>query len=120
MGDHLHHKPTVPEGAGYVGFTCPECNEPLSETRKDPVEFRCRVGHTFSTRMLLDGNASARERKLYETIVALEEGADIADFAAAQAEPEKRDELILKAEQLREQAGSVREILQETPPMTLD
>lgn len=120
MEDHLHHKPEAREGVGYLGFTCPECHGPLSETRQEPVEFRCRVGHTFSTRMLLDGNASARERKLYEAVVALEEGADIVEFAAARAEPEKREDLIQKAEQLRRRAGSVREILHETPPITLD
>lgn len=120
MEDHLHHKPEARAGVGYLGFTCPECHGPLSETRQEPVEFRCRVGHTFSTRMLLDGNASARERKLYEAIVALEEGADIAEFAAARVEPEKREELIQKAEKLRRHAGSVREILHEVPPITLD
>ncbi|HTU33750.1 MAG TPA: chemotaxis protein CheB [Candidatus Acidoferrum sp.] len=120
MEQRLHHKSEAREGTGYIGFTCPECHGPLSETRQDPVEFRCRVGHTFSTRMLLDGNTSARERKLYEAIVALEEGADIAEFAAASAEPEKREELVQKAEQLRRQAGSVREILQQIPAITLD
>lgn len=84
------------------------------------MEFRCRVGHTFSTRMLLDGNASVRERKLYEVIVALEEGADIAEFAASRTEARKREELMEKAEQRRRRAGSVREILQEIPPITLD
>lgn len=64
MEEHLHKNLEAPEGAGYLGFTCPECHCPLSETRRDPVEFRCRAGHTFSTRMLLDGNASVRERKL--------------------------------------------------------
>lgn len=64
MEEHLHKNLEAPEGAGYLGFTCPECHGPLSETRRDPVEFRCRAGHTFSTRMLLDGNASVRERKL--------------------------------------------------------
>lgn len=120
MEEHLQHNPETPDGVGYLGLTCPECHGPLSETRHDPVEFRCRVGHTFSTRMLLDGNASVRERKLYEAIVALEEGADIAELAAARAEANKRKELMEKAEQLRKRAGSVREILQEIPPITLD
>lgn len=120
MEDRLHRKPDASEGAGYVGFTCPECHGPLVETRKKPAEFRCRVGHTFSTRMLLDGNSTVRERKLYEAILALEEGADIAELAASRAEAEKREELMQKAEQLRERAGSVRDILREIPPITLD
>lgn len=120
MEDDRHRIPVAPEGTGYVGFTCPECHGPLSETRRDPVEFRCRVGHTFSTRMLLDGSSSNRERKLYEAVVALEEGADIAEFAAERAEPDKREDLIQKAQQLRQQAGSVRGLLQEIPSITLD
>lgn len=120
MGEHIQGKPDAAQGAEYVGLTCPECHGPLVETRDKPTEFRCRVGHTFSTRMLLDGNSSVRERKLYEAILALEEGADIAEFAAGRAEPTKREELIQKAQQLRRQAGSVREVLHEIPPITLD
>lgn len=120
MADNLQRKPNASEGAGYVGFTCPECHGPLVETRTQPAEFRCRVGHTFSARMLVDGNSSVRERKLYEAILALEEGADIAELAAARLETSKRQELMQKAEELRRQAGSVREILKEAPPITLD
>jgi len=120
MDDHARQRLERREGLGYMGFTCPDCRGPLSETRRDPVEFRCRVGHTFSTRMLVDGNASTRERKLYEAIVALEEGADIAEMAAGQTGNSKRDELIQKAQELRKQAESVREILREIPPISLD
>lgn len=120
MGNHLHHNADSPEAGGYIGLTCPECHGPLVETRSKPAEFRCRVGHTFSTRMLLDGNSSVRERKLYEAILALEEGADIAEFAAAREETKKREELMEKAQELRRRAGSVREILSEIPPITLD
>lgn len=120
MEEQFRKQPQRRDGLGYTGFTCPDCHGPISETRRDPVEFRCRVGHTFSTRMLLDGNASVRERKLYEAIVALEEGADIAEYTSAQVEESKREELMQKAQELRRQAESVREILQRIPPITLD
>lgn len=120
MEGKVREGPERREGLGYMGLTCPECHGPLSETRRDPIEFRCRVGHAFSTRMLLDGNASNRERKLYEAIVALEEGADIAEYASTQVEESKREELMQKAQELRRRAGSVREILQQVPPITLD
>lgn len=120
MEEQSRKQPQRRDGLGHTGFTCPDCHGPISETRRDPVEFRCRVGHTFSTRMLLDGNASVRERKLYEAMVALEEGADIAEYASTQAEESKREELMQKAQELRRQAGFAREILQQIPPITLD
>ena len=107
-------------GLGYVGFTCPECRGPLSETRREPLEFRCRVGHTFSLRMLLEDAASARERGLYASLVALEEGADIAEFAATRLGEPKREKLMEKAQDLRRHARTVRQILKEMPQITVD
>jgi two-component system, chemotaxis family, protein-glutamate methylesterase/glutaminase len=37
-----------------TGFTCPECRGPLFEHRSKPPEFRCRVGHLFPLKTLLE------------------------------------------------------------------
>src|SRR5262249_40609895 len=66
----------------FSGLTCPECHGPLYETEEN-LEFRCRVGHGFSLRTLLEEHTSTQERRLYEAIVALEEGADLADRVAS-------------------------------------
>ena len=66
----------------FSGFTCPECRGPLYEHGGPPVEFCCRVGHVFPLKTLLDEETVTQERKMYEAIVALEEGADLAEYAA--------------------------------------
>src|SRR5215469_13583136 len=101
------------EVPNYLGFTCPECQGPLVETGAEPTEFRCRVGHAFSTRMPINGQAATRERKLYEAMVALEESVDIVEFAASRAIESKRGELVQQAADLRRHAESVKSILDE-------
>lgn len=98
----------------FSGLTCPECRGPLYEIRrKGPAEFKCRVGHVISLTTLLDEQTSTQERKLYEAIVALKEGAELADYAAARIEGADQDELRREAEQLRQQAETVRRMIEE-------
>jgi two-component system chemotaxis response regulator CheB len=98
----------------FSGFTCPECRGPLYErTGPGPVEFRCRVGHIWSLKTLVDEHTSTQERKLYEAIVALEEGADLALFTANRVEGEQQSSLRREAEQLRHYAGAIKKILEE-------
>jgi hypothetical protein len=54
----------------------------LYENYTEPVQYECRVGHVFSLESLLEGSACAQERKMYEALVALEEGVDLAECAA--------------------------------------
>lgn len=98
----------------FSGFTCPECRGPLFEFRsKGPVEFKCRVGHLISLATLLDEHSSTQERKLYEAIVALDEGAELAAFAADRMEGVDVESLRREAEQLRIQAETIRRIIEE-------
>jgi two-component system chemotaxis response regulator CheB len=97
----------------YMGFTCPECRGPLyTQERGGPVEFRCRVGHVMSLKTLLDEENSMQERKLYEAIVALEEGADLAEYASGQVSSAEADRLRNEAVQLRKHAAAVRQIIE--------
>jgi two-component system, chemotaxis family, protein-glutamate methylesterase/glutaminase len=96
----------------FSGLTCPECRGPLYENGH-PAEFRCRVGHVLSLRTLFDEHTSTQERKLYEAIVALEEGADLAERMAIESDDEEQDELKKEAEQLRGTAGVIRALIEE-------
>lgn len=97
----------------FAGFTCPECHGPLRQTRVEPVEFECRVGHVFSLDSLIEQQTSTQERKLYEAVVALEEGADALECAAGKLNEKSRSKLLNEAEQLRSQAASIRKLIEQ-------
>lgn len=106
----------VPER--FSGFTCPECRGPLFEHRKEPVEFRCRVGHIFPLRTLIAESASTRERKMYEAIVSLEEGSELSELVAKTGEADERPRFLAEAEELRRCALAIRRLV-EQPEITL-
>jgi len=83
------------------------------------MEFRCRVGHAFPPRVLLDEHTSTQERKLYEAILALEEGATLAEYMGQNFEEEHRARFIREAEQLRRHAAGIRKMIDEriVPPI---
>jgi two-component system chemotaxis response regulator CheB len=95
----------------FSGFTCPECRGPLYENGH-PAEFRCRVGHVLSLKTLFEEHTSTQERKLYEAIVALDEGADLAERMAVTGNGE-HDDLRREAEQLRRGANVIRKLIEE-------
>lgn len=116
-GEMEPKKSELPKDKGeqvFSGFTCPECRGPLFEIkRKGPLEFKCRVGHVLSLAMLLNEEASTQERKLYEAIVALQEGAELAEYAANMVEGGNVEALRSEAEQLRRHAESIRQMVEE-------
>ena len=73
-------QPVQPENGNQPAtnfFTCPECHGPLHKAKDEPTEFVCRVGHRFPLKTLVNEQTSTQERRLYEAIVALQEGADL-------------------------------------------
>ena len=105
----------------FVGFTCPECRGPLSETHEHPAEFQCRTGHVFSLKTLVEEHTSVQERKMYEAILALEEGASLADYTAESRPLETEQESLRReAEQLRRHATEIRRLLEERTIASLD
>jgi two-component system, chemotaxis family, protein-glutamate methylesterase/glutaminase len=46
----------------FSGFTCPECRGPLYKEPSGPPSFRCRVGHVFALKTLLEEQANSEER----------------------------------------------------------
>ena len=108
----MHHPLPEPEQPDtFSGFTCPECRGPLYRMSETPVEFRCRVGHVFGLESLVEDSLSTRERKMYEAIVALEEGADLSECAASK-QPHRNGHLQREAAQLRKQAGEIRKLIE--------
>lgn len=103
----------------FSGFTCPECRGPLYKHRDEPMEFKCRVGHIFPLKTLLDEATSTQERKLYEAIVALEEGADMAELAA-ETEDAGNGNLQKEAKQLRAHAAAIRRLIEERRTPAVD
>jgi two-component system, chemotaxis family, protein-glutamate methylesterase/glutaminase len=103
----------------FSGFTCPECRGPLYERLEPPSEFRCRVGHVFPLKTLIEEATATQERKMYEAVVALEEGAELAEYAV-QRGVSGNGNLRIEAEQLRKQAEIIRKLIQERTAAVLD
>lgn len=99
--------------APFSGFTCPECRGPLYENGANKTEFRCRVGHVLSLRTLFEEHTSTQERKLYEAIVALDEGAELAERVALTEHGANQAELRKEADQLRRNADTIRKLVEE-------
>ena len=102
------------EDEHFSGLTCPECRGPVYTTRRSgPIEFHCRVGHVLSLETLLEESTSTQERKLYEAIVALQEGADVAGLASTLSESGEAEAFRQEAEQLRRSAETIRGMIEE-------
>jgi hypothetical protein len=117
---------TVKVGAQLTDLTCPDCRGTIWEvSRGDSKDYRCRVGHTYSAKSMLAGHFAAQEKAFYAAIVALEEGASLAqpigrsvrsgircpvtDRSATAPKPSRSDPQNPQgADALRELNGSVR------------
>jgi two-component system chemotaxis response regulator CheB len=107
------------EMSRFTGFTCPECRGPLYDN-DHPGEFRCRVGHVMSIQTLFEEDTSTQERKMYEAIVALQEGADLAERMAGMASSADQEQLPREAEQLRSSAEVIRKLIEGRPTAPAD
>jgi two-component system chemotaxis response regulator CheB len=116
--DKAAHGPKEGASVRFSGLTCPECRGPLWEmVHHRLVEFRCRVGHIYSSKMLLDEHMKTQERKFYEAVVALQEGAELSEFLAARVDRPDREQLIHQAEKLRQQAEDLRVMVEAAVPI---
>ena len=60
------------------GLACPECGGPLKEFgRRKNAQFRCRIGHAFSTKSLLEAHGDGLERSLWTAVQFLAERAEL-------------------------------------------
>jgi two-component system, chemotaxis family, protein-glutamate methylesterase/glutaminase len=104
-----------------VDLTCPECRGTIWQVPNGSmVQYRCRVGHSYSPRTMLAEHAATQERALWSAVVALEEGAVLATKLAEHLQPKMRHELLQEARQRQEQAATIRRLIQEQPVFSLD
>lgn len=102
-------------------FSCPECGGVTREEENGSLlEYRCRVGHTFSPKTMLSEYAVAQERALWAAILSLEEGAELALRVGQKLEPELRERLMIEVREGRQHAQTIRNILTERTVFSLD
>ena len=92
-------------------FTCPDCNGTLWELEDgDVLQYRCRVGHTYSPGTMLDAEAEVVERALWAAVRTLEESAAVSR-RIAQKSVVLREQLSRQAVEREEHARVIRELL---------
>lgn len=102
-------------------LTCPECRGTIWEVpRGSTVEYRCRVGHSYSPRAMLAEHFAAQERTMWAAIVAMEEGAALAERLEPHLGPELREKLRSEARQRKQQAAEMRRILSDRQSFSID
>jgi len=102
-------------------ITCPDCRGTIWEVKRGRyTEYRCRIGHSYSTRTMLAEHFEVQERMMWQAVVALEEGAVLASRLAEDLEPTLRDELLSEARLARDQAAAIRGMLNKRMTFGLD
>lgn len=93
-------------------LTCPDCRGALERTQDGKfLQYRCRVGHTYSAETAVAAHASTEENTLWAAVVALEEGADLWDDVAAILNNDNSQGLRAQARTKRDMASQIRELL---------
>ena len=115
----LHPADPAQLGAPAV-FGCPDCGGTLWELVGDAeLRFRCRVGHGYTARSLLDAQSGNIERGLWIAIRALEEQAALAWRLARRAQASGDESACARFERqaisAENHAAAIRGILREEP-----
>jgi two-component system chemotaxis response regulator CheB len=93
-------------------ITCPECHGSLTE--KDfggLLQFRCHVGHTYSTDGMVAAQAEALETALWVSVRTLEESGMLARRVAGRSDPKIAAKFTERADEMKRHADLIREIL---------
>ncbi len=102
-------------------LTCPDCRGTIWEVpHGNGNEYRCRVGHTYSTKSMLAEHYATQEKALYAAVVALEEGASLATRLAKSTGPELCDRLHEDARDRLAEAEVLLKLLRERQPFCID
>lgn len=93
-------------------LTCPDCRGALERTQDGKfVQYRCRVGHSYSPETAVTAHASTEENTLWAAVVALEEGADLWEEVAGALNNDNSQRLRDQAKTKRAIASQIRELL---------
>jgi two-component system chemotaxis response regulator CheB len=102
-------------------LTCPDCRGTIWEIpRGNGSEYRCRVGHTYSPKSMLAEHFAAQEKALWAAVVALEEGAVLANRLAEQFTESEAGRLRDEARERTAQAEQILQILRERQGFSLE
>ena len=97
-----------------TSFTCPDCGGALEKLQQgNLLQYRCRVGHSFSAESALVAHSSREENTLWTAIVLLQEGAELALEIAQSKEGDGGEQLRREAKAKRELAERVRGVVVE-------
>jgi two-component system, chemotaxis family, protein-glutamate methylesterase/glutaminase len=110
-------------GAPPSVFGCPDCGGALWELgEREEFRFRCRIGHAFSPRTLLDAQGASVEDGLWIAIRALEEQSSLARRLAARshehAHGDAHARFVRQAEEAERHAEVIRRLLGQKPGVT--
>jgi two-component system chemotaxis response regulator CheB len=99
-----------------VAWSCPECSGTIWESRQGALlQFRCRVGHAYSTESFLEEHSDTIERTLWAALRLIEERVDLADHLGKDAATHQEDEAKIRfnedAARHRSKADELRRIL---------
>jgi len=93
-------------------YTCPECHGPIERVKHESVtEYRCIVGHTYSSRSILEAHEDAEERACWTAIEYLEEGANLVEEVSKAIEPKEQTRRLHMIAEKRNIAGRLREMI---------
>jgi two-component system chemotaxis response regulator CheB len=102
-------------------LTCPDCRGTIWEVpRGNGSEFRCRVGHTYSAKSMMAEHYATQEKALYAAVVALEEGASLANRLAERLGPDLAHQFRAEARDRQDEAETLRKVLRDRQPFSLD
>lgn len=105
-----------------AGFVCPSCHGALTESNKGEYwQYRCHVGHVFSSDSLLAEQSEETERALWAAVRSLDESASIAERMATRSSGDMKARFEEKHETLTRQANVIRRILlgpEESPALS--
>jgi two-component system chemotaxis response regulator CheB len=94
-----------------TAFSCPDCNGTLWELQDGGVlRYRCRVGHAYSARSMVEAESEAVERAMWEAVRVLEESVSISRRIAERSDV-LREHLLKKAVEREGHAQVLRDLL---------
>ena len=104
-------------------FACPECHGVLLQVKEGShFRFRCHTGHAYSIESLLAEVNEATERALWTAIRSMQEGTLLMRRLAKHAESTHPagdvTKLVSRAQELEQQANTLRDMVGETPAIT--
>jgi len=102
-----------------TSFTCPDCGGALEKLQEgNLLQYRCRVGHAFSTDSAMVAHTAREENTLWTGIVLLQEGAELALEIAETKEGEQAEHLRREASAKRQLAERLRGVVMELPSVS--